>query len=159
MSRQLFWFLTQVGVWDTWHLSCGDSNLKLNHFCFAFATQLAGAYMKEMGAAQIVLYNHKEQRKYLWGGIWPQTRYQVLGASCGWHANTDGGTEPEIGGKKWKKIPTLSYYSHFSFLCFSHTGILLVPKCVMCHVSFLFLFFTCAVPCAYNTFLFTHLPS
>lgn len=35
-----------------WHLLCDGSNLELTYFCFPFATQLAGAYVKEMGAAQ-----------------------------------------------------------------------------------------------------------
>lgn len=60
----------------------GGGNLELNQLCFAFPGQLAGAYVKEVDAAQdgFVQYNPKEHRKYLWDG--PKATDQVSVLEC-----------------------------------------------------------------------------
>lgn len=94
----------------------------------------------------MVLYNHKEQRKYLWDGAQVKTRYQDLGAPLwlpDWYRGRKRGG---IGGGKVrdgkKNCDIVSYYSHFLFLCSSHTNLLLVPKCTM-FLSFFFLYTCC----------------
>ena len=155
--RQLFWFLTQEGVWDTQHLLCGGSNLELSHFCFPFAIQLAEDVWKRRELPTMVLYNPKEERKYLWSGA--QTTDQVLGLGC--PLMVDKLTEVgEVRMKRWRGIEDsslVSYIHLFPFLCSRHTDLLLVPKWVSSSPS-VFVLCTCCSLCL-ECFNSCYLPS
>lgn len=132
-STQLFWFLTQRGAWDTWHLWCGGSNLELDHFCFAFAALLAGAYVKEM-----ILCNPEKQRQHLWDGI--RATKQVPGLGCPLVVDMPiqmEGLGSGVGRRK-KNVRLVSYY----YLCFSVLHSHRPSLCSqMSHVSLLLFFF------------------
>lgn len=132
-----FWFLTQRGAWDTWHLWCGGSNLELDRSCFAFAALLAGAYVKEMEAAQDDFVQSWETKSTPLG--WHKGHKLGTGSwvpPCGWHANTDGGTR-QWGRGKEEKCATCFLLLSLHFLCSTHRPSLCSQ---MNHVSLLSFF-------------------